>query len=448
MTIIYFIIVLGVLIFFHELGHFIAAKRSGIHVETFSLGFGPRIVGFRRGPTDYRISLLPLGGYVKMRGEDPSEENANASDSFATKTVLTRMKVIVAGSFMNLVLCLLIMPVVFMIGRNEPVFLREEPVVVGVRADSPAAKADIRRGDRISSIDGRKVKTWEGALNKLLMEQGPQFKITLVRDGASIEKVIKTETMPEMRGPYVGIEPMLFYGNEAKIASVSPEGAAAKAGISPGDKVVSFGGEAVKDWIDLSMRIGVAGAKEMPIVIDRNGEKILLKVTPEYNESFSRYVIGIMQDPKEGLPMVMRRFGFFEAISIGMKENVKLARLTFDVLERLVTFKLSYKVLGGPIIIAKVSAAAAASGLSDFLYFMAFLSMQLFVLNLLPIPVLDGGHMLYLIIEGIRRKPVSQRVRQVADQVGFVLLITLMLLVTYNDMDRVWGIGKLIKKIF
>ena len=190
------------------------------------------------------------------------------------------------------------------------------------------------------------------------------------------------------------------------------------------------------------------GGAAAPLVVERKGEQRTFSVTPVFDRDHGRWLIGISKDRRSGVPMTVRKYGFWGSIVQGTKENWKLATLTVDVLKRLVTLELSVKVLGGPIIIAKASAMAASSGLADFLYFLAFLSMQLAILNFLPIPVLDGGHLLFLGIEAIRRKPVSVRVRAIADQVGFVLLISLMVLVTYNDIENVWGIRELIRKVF
>lgn len=448
MTILYFIIALGLLIFVHEFGHFIIAKRAGVLVEAFSFGFGPRLFGFKRGETDYRISAFPLGGYVKMLGEDPRDEGASNPRSFAVKSVWTRARIVLFGPLMNLIFCLAIMPVVFMIGRSEPVFLKEVPVLTGVRDDSPAAVAGFERGDKIVSVDGDEVQTWEELLNKILLGPGSVLNIGVERDGLKLKRSVTVGELPELKGGYVGFEPMLFYGNEATIDGVKAGGPADRAGLKSGDKVIAFGGEKIADWIDLTLRVDKNGGNEAPVTILRNGVELSFRISPEYNKEFGRWLIGISKDRRSGVPTVVRRYGPIDAFTYGMKENLKLFGLTIDVLERLVTLKLSPKVLGGPIIIAKTSALAAASGLSDFLYFLSFLSMQLAVLNLLPIPVLDGGHLFFLSIEGVRRRPVSMRVRAVADQIGFALLIGLMLLVTYNDIDNVWGFRALFKKIF
>jgi len=452
MTILYFIIALGLLIFIHEFGHFLMAKRAGVCVEVFSLGFGPRILGFRIGETDYRISLFPLGGYVKMRGEEPEEEGEVKKEkdprSFSAKGVFARAKIVFCGPLMNFVLAFLLMPIVFMIGKPEPAFLHEPPVITDVRAESPAEAAGLIKGDIIISVDGEKVGSWDGVLNMILLSPNERMSFRILREGLPMTVDVDVGEMPEVRGGYVGIEPMLFEGAEPYVGEVKAGGAAAEADIRSGDLIVSFGGQKVYDWLDLTRMVNESGGEETEVTVDRGGELIAMSVTPKYDDKFGRYIIGITKDRMSGVTMTVRKYGFVEAVVRGTKENVKLLRLTIDVLERLFTGKLSFKVIGGPVVIAKASAAAAATGLSNFIYFLAFLSMQLSILNLFPIPVLDGGQLVFLGFEAVLRRPLSARIRMVAHQVGFVFLISLMLLITINDIDNVWGIRELIKKLF
>lgn len=449
MTILYFIIALGLLIFIHELGHFIIAKRAGVYVEVFSLGFGPRIVGVKLGETDYRISAFPLGGYVKMLGEDPDEEGANKDPrSFATKSVFTRAKIIFCGPLMNFILAFLLMPVVFMIGKAEPAFLFEQPQITDVRAESPAEGVGLSKGDLITSIDGDNVRTWDDVLNRILLAPNTTLTFGLMRDGHAIDIDVPVGEIPELKGGFVGIEPMLFEGTEPYVGEVQGGSAADEAGIQKGDLILTFDGQKVLDWLDLTRIVNESAGKEAQVTVDRDGEVVAMPVKAKYDEKYGRWIIGITKDRLKGVPMTVQRYGFVDAVVRGCKENVKLLGLTLDVLKKLVTAQLSFKVIGGPVVIAKASAAAAATGLSNFLYFLAFLSMQLSILNLLPIPVLDGGQLVFLGCEAVLRRPLSIRFRTIAHQVGFILLISLMLLVTINDIDNVWGIRELLNKLF
>jgi regulator of sigma E protease len=448
MSILFFLIALGLLIFVHELGHFVVAKRSGVYVEEFSLGFGPRIVGIKKGETDYRISALPLGGYVKMLGEDESAEKAEDPRSFARKSTAKRALIIACGPLMNVIFALAVMPLVFMIGRAEPAFLKKPPEIMGVRAESPAASAGLLKGDLITAIDGKKVSDWETVLNRVIISAGNRVDLTVLRQGQSLNKTVDVIEIPELQGGFVGIEPMLFLGNNAAIDGIAASGPAAKAGLKAKDVVLSVDGKTVADWIDLSSKVNQSAGREVALKIRRGSKVLNLKVTPEYNDEAKRWLIGIIKDRRSGVEMTTVRYGIIDSIVYGTKENIKLIALTFGVLKRLVTFNLSYKVLGGPVIIAKASAAAAASGLSHFLYFLAFLSMQLAIINCLPIPVLDGGHLMFLGIEAVRRKPVSLRIRQTASQIGFFLLIALMIVITWNDINKLFNVQAWLKKIF
>lgn len=438
MTILAFLITLGVLIIVHELGHFLVAKWCGINVEEFSVGFGPRLLGMKKGGTDYRLSLIPLGGYVKMKGEEEDDKTPPASDSFAGQSVRRRAAVIVCGPVMNLLLCFLIMPAVYMIGRTFPAYLFEPPVVIDVHPETSAYVAGLQKGDRLLSIDGVSMKTWEEALNTMILSPGKKLSIEWERAGNIMKGEVLAGELAGSKRSIIGIEPSLFLGREPVIDEVTAGGPAATAGLKAGDRVTAYNSSPINDWNDLAEKINMSEGKPIALTVARGEDVFTLSLTPSYDQDAKRWLIGIRKDIERSVPMIKKRYGPIDAFVEGSKEVGRLTALTFDIVRRLVTLDLSYKVLGGPIMIATSTAAAAAAGMSELLYFVAFLSLQLGVLNLFPIPVLDGGHLVFLGIEGICRKPVSATVRRYATQVGFALLIALMIAVTLNDLKRLF----------
>ncbi|MBI2339742.1 MAG: RIP metalloprotease RseP [Deltaproteobacteria bacterium] len=458
MTIFYFIIALGILVLVHEWGHFIIARRSGIRVERFSIGFGPKIIGFRRGGTEFRIAPIPLGGYVKLYGEDPmaeaegdeakAKEIQASPDAFSARPLHSRLATVFAGPMMNLFLCLVLMPVVFMVGRMIPVILEKPPVVLGVKEGSPAESAGLQKGDEILRIDGAGVKKWSDLLDWIGLHPGEEARVTVKRNGKELEMPVRLEYSPATKQKigYLGIEPFYFWGDDPIVGDVSGNSPAGGAGLKAGDKITALNGKPVSSWTEMTGIIRGSGGSAVTLAYRRNGAENTVTVTPKFHEGAKAWVIGITKyiDPSG---FARKRYGLFEALKEGTRENIKLLGLTLDVLKRLFTFQLSYKALGGPVQIAQASAMAARSGAGEFLYFLAFLSMQLGILNLLPIPVLDGGHVLFMVLEGVRRKPVSLKVRMFSQQVGLALLLGLMLLVTINDVDSVWGFSNIWEKI-
>lgn len=431
-TLISFIIVLGVLIFIHELGHFAVAKACGVGVEKFSLGFGPKLVGIKRGETEYRISLLPLGGYVKMVGEAPGEDVSSElrMKSFTHKPVWKRTLIVAAGPAMNLVLAIALLPVIFMIGIQLPEYL-EKPAEVGyVVPGEPAQKAGIKAGDTVVSVDGQETENWEDLLTELAMNPSKQVELAVTRDGQTIETSITPDTSNETGAGYGGMYPPM----KPVIGDVAPGYPAKEAGLKAGDEILAIDGMRIGHWAELESIIHKSGGKKKFLVL-RDGKELTFELTPKYNEDAKVHLVGISRQEN----MVVRQYGFAESITKGVSSGIEMTGKLFVVIKGLVFGEYSLKTLGGPIMIAQVAGKAAESGLADLLSLVAFLSLQLGIINLFPIPVLDGGHIVFFGMEALKGKPLSEKFMTIAQQVGIALLIGLMVLVTWNDLARIFG---------
>lgn len=418
------------------------ARRAGIAVEIFSIGFGPKLFTFKWKETEFCVSAIPLGGYVKMHGESEEEQIPKEDQrAFSNKSIQARSGVVLAGPFMNILLSFALMPLVFWIGKPEPAFIHELPVVERILPDSPAEKAGFVIGDRIIALDGKLTPTWESLLEPLIfMGGGKGVSIEIERGGKNETVVVKTETLPRGEGSFIGIEKYFGPAPEASVHDVLPGGPADQAGLKKGDKILSVGGKPVNNWDDLVREINVFQGGEITLEIVREEAKMTLPVEPKKDEESGRWLIGIQAPQPQTLsPLSIRKYGFLEGAKAGFKANWKNLILTFQVIKKLFTAEVSVKTLGGPVAIAYTLAKASASGISDFIYFLSFLSLQLGILNLLPIPVLDGGHLVFFGIEAIRRKPIALKARLIATQVGMVLLLTLVVFVTWNDLRRLIG---------
>jgi len=424
MTIIYFLIVIGVLVFVHEFGHFIMAKRAGVRVEKFSLGMGPKIWGFKKGDTEYILSALPLGGYVKMAGENPDEEPTGASDEFQSKTVLQRAGIAVTGPLTNIVLAFLVMPLVFLIGTYA-----EGPAKVGyVEKKSPAERAGFMAGDVIENINGRRITDWTKALS--LIAVNPDKEVTVTIDRAGQKQTIKLlpEAATELKIGMSGLVPEM----PAEFGRIRPGLPGEKAGLQVNDRILAVDNKTVYHWNQFSALVKESNGKALALTIERKGERIEKTVTPAFDNG--RYVIGV----EPVMRLVFKKYGFVESVQLGFAKTIEAMDLTFITLKQLLSFNLSIKTLGGPVMIAQMSGQAAAAGLSTFLSLLAIISISLGMLNLLPIPVLDGGLILFLVIEAIRKKPLSRKVMEVSQSIGAAVLITLIAVVSYNDVMRMF----------
>jgi len=424
MTLFYFLIVIGVLVFVHEFGHFLMAKRAGVRVEKFSLGMGPKLVGFKKGDTEYIISALPLGGYVKMAGENPDEAPTGAPYEFQSKSVWQRATIAATGPLTNIILAFIIMPLVFMVGTYS-----EGPAKVGyVESGSPAERAGFKAGDVIVKINGRGISDWTKALSLIAVNPDTDLHVTVDRAGAKETLVLRPETASDLKIGMSGLVPDM----PAEIGKLKPGFPAEKAGLMPNDKILAVDGNTVYHWNQFSNLVRESKGKTLVLDVERSGKRI--EVSLAAIEDGGRYVIGV----EPVVHLVFKKYGFIESLRLGFDKTIEAIDLTLITLKKLVTFNLSIKTLGGPVMIAQMSGQAAAAGLSVFLSLLAMISISLGILNLLPIPILDGGLILFLVIEAIRKKPVSRKVMEVSQSIGAAILITLVAVVSFNDIMRMF----------
>ncbi len=424
MTLIYFLIVIGILVFVHEFGHFIMAKRAGVRVEKFSLGMGPKLFGYKKGDTEYVLSALPLGGYVKMAGENPDEEPTGAADEFQSKTVWQRAKIAATGPLTNILLAFLIMPFVFMVGT----YTLGSATVGFIEKGSSAEQAGFQVGDVIKKINGRTIVDWEKAEMLIAVNPDTNIKVVIDRKGESTTLILRPKLDTEHNIGTSGLYPDI----PVEVGKLKAGFPAEKAGVKVNDKIVAVDGKTVYYWNQFSTLIKDSQGKKLDLTVERDGARLPVSVTPI--EDNGRFVIGV----EPIVRMIFKKYGFVESLSLGFDKTIEFIDVTFITLKKLLTFNLSIKTLGGPVLIAQMSGKAAEAGLSPYLSFLAMVSISLGILNLLPIPILDGGLILFLVIEAIRKKPLSRKTMEVAQSIGAAALITLIAVVSYNDVVRMF----------
>ncbi|PIS11879.1 MAG: RIP metalloprotease RseP [Bdellovibrio sp. CG10_big_fil_rev_8_21_14_0_10_47_8] len=535
-----FIVLLGLLIFVHELGHFLVAKFFGVRVEIFSLGFGKKILKYKRGDTTYCISLIPLGGYVKMFGDDitaqiPEEEKKY---SFTHKPVAQRIGVVLAGPLMNFFFAVFVLFIVAMIGEQV-----KSPVVGDIAPASVAYQSGFRSGDKILKADGKTISTWDQFVELLTEKNNSPISVLVQRQNSDQEA--KLEAVPHLISnpnllslqESIGDIDGLSTNSKATVVGVKPQSVAAQAGLRTGDFIKSIAGRPVRYFRDLDnifvslqgqpisldierykegnenpetfqlqipgrsfasiQALGLesadlylakivdnspaktAGLKEgdriiqvnevvptrwedvlntvksfsgtgtIHIQVERDGQPLSFEISPTMSSFMNvqgaeekRYTVGIVPwaipaPPEIGL---LKADNVFAGLQRGFKKTVDVSVMTVVSFLRLVQNKISPKNIGGVIAIGQAASETFKSGLSQYLQMMAFISINLFILNLLPIPVLDGGHLLFYTIEALRGAPLSMRKMEIAQQIGLVLLMSLMVFSLFNDVTRVFGI--------
>ncbi len=440
-----FLFVLGVLIFVHELGHFLMARRIGVRVLTFSLGFGPKLVNVKRGGTEYCISAIPLGGYVKMAGENPEDSRTGAPDEFLSKGKWQLFQVLVMGPIMNLLLALVVMAVVLYQGAELPAF-EQLPVVIGTFAEnSVAAAAGLKPDDRVTTVDGKPVDTWDDFSTEIVSKAKRQVTIGYVRAGRAGEVTL----VPAAQGKYeigdIGIQPVVH----PEIVQVNAGQPAAEAGLRKGDVILAVGNEQNIPYKRLLDLIRSGEGKVLSFVVKRGDTLQTIRVSPR-NIGTTAMIDGV-EKPIAAVGAQISQLetrtvdpGPLEAIKLSVDKNWEWARLIVKTLAGLFTRETSVKQLMGPVAIADLSGSAAEAGWIQLFTLMAMISLNLGLLNLLPIPVLDGGHIFILGLEGLARRDFSMKVKEKMLLAGFVLLLMLMVTVIYNDLMRIQWIEKLV----
>ncbi|HEX3069295.1 MAG TPA: RIP metalloprotease RseP [Thermoanaerobaculia bacterium] len=417
-----FVLVLGFLIFAHESGHFFVAKLFRVRVLVFSFGFGKRLFGFQRGATDYRVSLVPLGGYVRMAGDTPEENQTGSPDEFLSRPKWQRFLILVAGPFMNVVIAIAFVALISMVGTES--FLMR-PIIGSVTPGKPAARAGLLAGDRIVAMNGEKIDGFDDMRLAISMHGGSPLRVDYVRNGQTRTTTMTPEKEDSEFGP-VGRAGILPYF-DTSVGRVKPGSPAAVAGIRSGDHIAAINGKPVSQLAELDAILEATKGAAASLDVTRGNSRFhttLAAAKPDPTDPYRGFIP----------PTEVHKLSFFPAIQDSVAQNWKMLRYTFITLGRLFRAEGSVKELSGPISIARISGEMVRRGWINTIALMAMISMQLGIMNLLPIPVLDGGHIMILVIEGVARRDLSLRVKERIQQAGFAVLAALMLVVLYNDV--------------
>jgi len=423
------VIVLGVLVFIHEGGHFLLARALKAPVSVFSFGFGKRLFGVERGGVDYRVSLIPLGGYVRIHGLGPDESDLVAKTGEARTPLLPRWRralILLAGPGANVVGAVAFITLAFVVGVQVPASQDQPPTVAWVDPTSPAAKAGIEAGDLVLSVGGKSVHTWEDLDMATMGSPGQPLDIRFRRDGQEREVTLTPRTVSRYDIGYAGLAPQL----PAEVPGVLPGSPAEKAGLRPGDRIVAVNGEPVRHFYDVMRLVGASPDREVILTIERDMSTIEVRATPRNVDGQGK--LGI---PPPN-PTALKRLALPAAFAQAVRENVRMTRLTFVVIGRMLSGRASLRQMSGPIDIARFSGAAARTGTVSFIWLLGMISLQLAIFNLLPIPVLDGGHLAVIGVESALRKDFSEHTKERILNIGFWLIIMLVVVVLFNDIAK------------
>jgi len=419
--------VLGFMILIHEFGHYAVAKWLGVRVEQFAIGFGKRLIGFRRGETDYRINAIPLGGYVKMSGENPMDQRTDDPREFLNHSRWHRFLIAIAGPTMNILLAIVLLTTVYMVHYEYPAVYDQPPVIGWVLKDTAAAKAGLQAGDRITQVDGIQNPNWEQIQLKEYMSPGQPLDVQVERNGKQVNLTVTP--VP------TGIDKIGFAGWTPKEQSVTitdlVEGMPAdKAGLKEGDKILTMDGQPVPELASMIETLKVTKDKPITLTVSRDGQEKTFTVQPVLYDKSYRIGIGSMEMKVKTLP-------FSDALQLSLHENRQNALLILELVRKMAQGKISPKSIEGPIRIGQAAGEAARrKGWTPLMGLTAAISLNLGIFNLLPIPILDGGVILFLLIEGLMRRDISLNIKERVYQAAFVFLVLFAVMVIYNDLVK------------
>jgi len=426
-------VVLGFMILIHEFGHYAVAKLLGVRVEVFSIGFGKRLLGFRRGDTDYRISAIPLGGYVKMSGENPMDERTGDPGEFLSHPRWHRFLIAIAGPSMNILLAIGLLTFVYMVHYEYPAVL-DEPALIGwVLPDTPASKAGIQIGDRITRLDGIENPTWKQVDPKEALSPNQPLDVTIERGGRSFEKTIVPEAYGVNQMGYAGWVPQEPSVTVTDLEKGMP---AAKAGIKVGDEILTVDGQPIPAIEAMIETLKRTQGKPIEITVRRNGQVQTFTMQPVLAEvpgqPEKRYRVGL-----GSLPMKVSALPLAAAFHKSVEQNKEGSLLILELVQKMIQRKISIRTIEGPIGIGRAAGEAASEkGWTPLMALTAAISLNLGIFNLLPIPILDGGVILLLFVESIMRRDISLQIKERIYQAAFVFLVLFAVMVIYNDLAK------------